>query len=286
MKRAPTFLILLLAALAIGGCAPETLQMSEVFSPAPKDTTGNLGENVEEQPGDIYFKLAIEYVKRGDYVLALQKAKRGLEISPASPLGHNVIALIYEQVGEVGPAEYHFKQAIGYNPRDSYVRNAYGAFLCKNGRYPEAAQEFQTALGNPLYQTPEVALTNAGVCAFKEGDYSRAEGHLRQALQRNGRLPSALYHMAEIAAARNEFAKAKGYLDRYHAIQRHTAKSLALGVRIARGLGDKNAAASYEMSLRSNFPDSEDLHALDRPVERLQEPAYHSPYSIERSITR
>jgi type IV pilus assembly protein PilF len=298
--------------LALSGCAPETLELSNVFSETPRDTTGTLGENTEEMPGDTYFKLAIEYLKRGDYISALQRAKRGLEISPNSPLGNNTIALIYEQVGEFGPAEHHFKKAVDYSPRDPYIRNAYGAFLCKQGRYAEADREFDAALSNPLYPTPEVALTNAGVCAFKQGDYNRAEERLRQALQRNRQVPAALYHMTEIFVRKGDFVRAKGYLDRYHAVQRPTARSLALGVRIANGIGDKNAAASYEMMLRSNFPDSEDILLLDRPPQPMPQPmpqpvsqpipqpppqpvpppqsapqpAPKSPYSIERSIAR
>jgi type IV pilus assembly protein PilF len=281
-----SLLVALLLAIALPGCAPETFELPESLSGAPQDTAGTLGENTEEMPGDTYFKLAIEYLKRGDYVSALQRAKRGLEISPSSSLGHNTIALIYEQVGEFGPAEYHFKQAIDYSTRDPYIRNAYGAFLCKQGRYADADSEFDAALSNPLYPTPEVALTNAGVCAFKQGDYDRAEERLRQALQRNRQVPAALYHMADIFARKNDAIKAKGYLDRYHAVQRPTAKSLALGVRIARSMGDKNAAASYEMMLRSNFPDSEDLLLLDRPLEPAPQPTLPSPYSSERSIAR
>jgi len=277
---------LLPIALTLGGCAPEGFEMPDVLTGGQEDSTGNLGQNPHDEAGDIYFKAAIEYLKRGDYVYALQRAKRGLELSPSSSQGNNVIALVYEQVGENGPAETHYKRALSSSPRDSYIHNAYGAFLCKNGRYAEAEQEFQAALDNPLYQTPEVALTNSGVCAFKAGDNARAETQLRQALQRNGHLPTALYHLAEIYAANGDFTRAKSYLDRHHSFQRPTAKSLALGIRIARGMGDKNAAASYEMLLRNNFPDSEDLLLIDKPVQQVHEPANQSPYSIERSIAR
>ncbi len=36
------------------------------------------------------------------------------------------------------------------------------AFLCQEGRLEEAEKTFLRAAANPLYETPEIAITNAG----------------------------------------------------------------------------------------------------------------------------
>ena len=139
----------------------------------------------------------------------------------------------------------------------------YGQMLCRHGQFEQAEQRFLQALKNTLYGTPEVAYSNAGVCSKTAGHPERAEGYFRAALKRNPRQPTALVHMAQISFEASRHLSARAYLQRYLETSRHTSKTLWLGIRIERVLGDKNAASSYAMLLRSQYPDSTEARLLE-----------------------
>lgn len=255
---------ILITLTLLGGCStlPSPLQ------PTSEDSTGDLGQESVGGAGDVYVKLSVEYMRRGELDTALKKIKRGIEVDPNNADAHNVIALIYDQLGETAAAESHFRRALTLQPRNSYYYNAYGAFLCKRDRYPEAERAFQQALSNPLYRTPEIALTNAGICAKKANNLAQAQEYLRRALQHNPKIGPALLNLAEISHVGGQLPAARKYLNRFHEVSQSTPQSLWLGIQIERQLGDKHALASYEMQLRGRFPDSEENHLLQESKHR------------------
>lgn len=212
--------------------------------------------------------LGIEYMRAGDMTSALDRMKRALDADPGYFGTHNALGLLYQRLGENGLAERHFKRAITLNPGDSGSKNNYGLFLCQNQRYAEADKVFLEAAANPLYDTPDAAWSNAGTCALRNGQTEAAENYLRRALTINPQLPSALIQMAQISYDQDNFLVARGYLQRYQAVARHTAASLLLGIRIEQQLGDRNAVSSYELMLRNNFGDSVEAGQLNRPAGR------------------
>ena len=144
--------------------------------------TGNLGrEDDYESAADTYIKLAQEYMKRGNYAVALSKAKKAVQQDPRNANAHLVLALIYEYLGESGSANAAYQRSLEVDGKNPYALNAYGSYLCKLGEHERALPVFDRALQNPLYQTPWVALANAGFCANKAGDLPRAQAYLLKA---------------------------------------------------------------------------------------------------------
>ena len=74
---------------------------------------------------------------------------------------------------------------------DSSTLNNYGNFLCVLGRLSEAEKAFSKAAENPLYDAPEIAMTNAGQCLYQNEEIERAEKYYRSALQLNPQVPQA-----------------------------------------------------------------------------------------------
>jgi type IV pilus assembly protein PilF len=173
-----------------------------------------------------------------------------------------MLAVIYQQIGQVQRADDSFKQALELSPNNSDVRNAYGTFHCSQKRYAEADLQFTKALENPLYTTPWVAMTNAGICAASAGNPTKAETEYRRALNANPRFGPALIKMAEIDFKRGDVKGAKGYLDRYFQSNTPTPYALALGIRAERKLGNKTGAATYEQVLRKSFPNAPEILEL------------------------
>ncbi|WP_428608265.1 type IV pilus biogenesis/stability protein PilW [Sedimenticola sp.] len=261
MKISQVSVLGLFALLFLSGCQQGTVR-PDGTSPDMTDNTGQFGKDRRTGAGDVYVKLAIAYMREGHLDVALKKAKQALSVEPANAEGHNVIALLYERLGEQDLAENHFLQSIKIESRNSYVLNAYASFLCHQQRYEEADKYFLRALENPLYKTPEVALTNAGICAARDTNPQKAEEYLRRALTINPKFPSALIQMAQISFQQGENLSSRAYLQRYLELAKPTAASLWLGIQNERILGDQNAVSSYALMLKNNFPDSREVLLL------------------------
>ncbi len=227
-----------------------------------EDQTGSLGIAAKKGNGDVYMRLAVVYMQRDQLAVALQNIKKSVSLDPNNGEAHNVMALIYGRIGETALAEKHFKRSKQLQPKNPYTLNAYGSFLCGQKRYKEADEQFKLALKNPLYTTPEVALTNAGICAMRANDNDLAEAYLRRALQRNSRFSMALFQLAQLSFDSGDSIAARGFLTRYHKVAKFTPQSLWLSIQVERKLGNRNAVASNSIQLRGSFPDSTEVKLL------------------------
>lgn len=227
-----------------------------------KEPANPLGLDAENSPGDLYVAMAAEYYRLGQLEPALRRAEQAIAEDAKNPRAHYMLAVIYQQIGQVQRADDSFKQALELSPNNSDVRNAYGTFHCSQKRYAEADTQFTKALENPLYTTPWVAMTNAGICAASAGNPTKAETEYRRALNANPRFGPALIKMAEIDFKRGDVKGAKGYMDRYFQSNSPTPYALALGIRAERKLGNKTGAATYEQVLRKSFPNAPEVLEL------------------------
>jgi type IV pilus assembly protein PilF len=253
--------VLGLFALLLVGCQQGTVRPGGT-SPDMVDNTGQFSQHNQTGEGDVYVKLAIAYMREGHLDVALMKAKQALSVEPANAEGHNVVALLYDRLGERDLAEKHFLRSLRIDTKNSYVLNAYASFLCQQQRYEEADGHFLKALLNPLYRTPEVALTNAGICAIRNSDLKKAEEYFRRALGYNAKFPLALIQMAQISFRNEQNLSSRAYLQRYLELTKPTPASLWLGIQNERILGDRNAVSSYSLMLKNNFPDSREVLLL------------------------
>lgn len=249
-----------LASLAIGvllaACQPGNTK--------DDDQTGDLGRNQPQSPADIYVNLGLAYMREGQPAVALRKLKYGLELDPRNAQAHNVIAILYQELGDDALAGEHFQRAAALAPKDPSIRNNWGRLLCVQRKFAEADEQFQRALQNPLYESPWVALTNAGICAQLAGDQAAAETYFRQALSANGRFAPALTQMTQLSYQRGDYAAARSFLDRYHQVAGHNPQSLLLAIRLERQSGSPGQARIYEKQLREHFPDAPEIVQLNR----------------------
>lgn len=247
MKRHAVWLLI---ALLAGGCAPATT-----------------GRNLQPaaQTNDLAItnlNLGLEYLRRGEHEKALEKLEKARQADPSYPLTYNSLGVLYQRLGDYGKAEQSFKKALQLDASNSPTMNNYGRLLCQRGRADEAQAVFLRAADNPLYETPEIPITNAGICAFNNGRVEDAEKFFRRALELKADVPAALLQMARLSYNQGRFLPARGYLQRYIAVETHTPQSLWLGIQIEQQLGDKDTVSSYALLLRNSFPDSEEARML------------------------
>jgi type IV pilus assembly protein PilF len=131
------------------------------------------------------------------------------------------------------------------------------------GKAKESIKQFQEALKNPLYATPEMAYVNLGMCSKKAGLMQDVESNLQRALILHPNMPEALYGLANWSFDRGDYAGAKSYFLRFSQVSPElNAEQLWLAVRIERKMRDRNSEASYALQLRKRFPESRETQLL------------------------
>lgn len=231
---------------------------------------GSVGEPASGNEAAIAnMNLGAGYLRQGNTTLAIERLQRALAQDPNLVQAHTTIGLAYNQIGSFDDAEEHFKRAAQINPNDGNAANAYAAFLCERGnRWAEAEPYFRRAAGDAKYPTPEVALTNAGMCARTAGDLDAAEESFRAALARNPRYGDALLNMGELTHQRGDNLQARAFVQRYLEVRPATAPVLLTCVQVERALNNGAAADRCTAQLRSGFPGSPELAQLEAQQSR------------------
>lgn len=211
----------------------------------------------------VHTELGQRYMANGDMQAALEKLTMALKFDPNYAPAHTVIAVLYEKINNLPEAEVHYRKAVELEPAKGDPNNNLGVFLCNNGKAAEAAGYFRKAVADPFYQTPDVALTNAGVCQLRVNDIAGAEASFRDAIARNQNNAEALFQLANTLYVNNDAFRARAFIQRFDALGKPTAASLKLGHDIESHLGNQDGAQAYNKRLQSQFPDSEQAHALN-----------------------
>ena len=253
MKLFKLFLVVSLLA----GCAS---------SGGGSEGTPQMDSSRAQEIARIHTEHAASYFERRQYAVALQEIDKALQVNPDYSPAYNVRALVRMALREDEKADADFRLSLQLDSRNSETYNNYGWFLCQRGRAKESIRQFQEALKNPLYATPEVAYANLGICSMKAGLMKDVENNLQRALVLRPGMPEALYGLAVWSFDRGDYAGAKSYFLRFsqssHEVHEFTAEELWLAVRIERKMHDRNSEASYALQLRKRFPESRETQLL------------------------
>lgn len=203
---------------------------------------------------------AVYYQKR-QLEIALEEFTAAAKIDPDFGLAYNGLGLVHAALGQDDLADANFRRALQIEPNSSESHNNYGGFLCSRNRIDESIKEFMAAVKNPLYATPAVAYTNAGICALRKQDAVNAEVYFQKAMQVDPLFNVAAYQLATIQFNRKDAVSAKRTLQNA-ILSQPTPEILWLAIQIARTLGVKDDEASYALELRRRYPDSEQAKLL------------------------
>ena len=213
-------------------------------------------------------QLAIEYMKLGKLANARDFMERALSEDPGNPDVQMTAGLVYERLNDMPKAERAFSAGFRLGKGDPNIQNTYAGFLCRTGKAVAGEKLFDQVARNPLYQTPEVALVNAGVCVRGTGDVVDAERYFTRALAIRPNLPEAMLQLGNIAFDRGDAAQAREIVQRYLAVNPPTSEVLWLGFRAERKLGDATTAAAFARRVQTEFPDSEQAQMMRSGVDR------------------
>jgi type IV pilus assembly protein PilF len=244
-----------------GSAAHSDLQGSTTELKTASDATA------ADKRGSIRLQLAIGYYTEHNYEVALDEVKQALAARPDWADAYGVRALIYVGMGEMILAEENYKRAIALAPRNPELNNNYGQFLCQVGRYDLGLAQLETALRDPMYQSPLLAKVNAGNCAVKMKNYDLAERYLMDALRYDPDMPAIQASLARIYFERRNYERAGFFINRLTTLQKTDtlpADVLWLAIRVERKLGEKSTETSLVTQLRRRHPNSPEFAAFMR----------------------
>ena len=223
----------------------------------------------QEDPDDTAAKYNIQlgtaYLQQGNYALAREKLERSLKQNPKDPDVHTSLGLLYDRVGDSKLADKHFREALRLAPDKPDVSNNYAIYLCKNGRIDDGVARFMAVASNRYYGTPEVALTNAGVCLRSAKRLDEAQQKFVGAIKARPNYSEATVQLASLHLERNEVAEARKVVDTYLTAFKPQPDVLFSAVTVARVAKDRMSEEKYSRVLRLDFPDSAQARALKRP---------------------
>lgn len=238
-------------ALLAGGCASDQ-GLAPGRSPA--------------QAAAVNEQLAMAYLQLGKLAVARHFIERAMDQDSDDASVQAAAGLIYERLGEDAMARRAYAKAARLGRGDPDVMNTYAGYLCRTHRAAEGEKIFGEVIRNPLYQTPEVAMVNAGVCLENAGDDDGAERYFKRALVVHPNMPSAMLESGALALRRKDPAAAADIVKRFLAVNAPTPEILWLGLRAERALGHENVADAYAQRLAKQFPSSSEARLLQAGI--------------------
>lgn len=201
---------------------------------------------------------SLAYAVRGSYAQAESNIVKALAIDANSVDANNIAGLIYAKTNRPQLATQHFRKALVKSPNDSSTLNNYGNFLCDSGNLNQAEQVFLRAATHSSNANPEIAYTNAGLCAMRIPNPDQAANYFKTALDFKENNSIALYQLAQINFSKKHGVPALERLRSYAKYAQHTPHTLKLGIEIGRLLKNKQTEVNYFNLLQGNFPSSEE----------------------------
>jgi len=237
-----------LLSLSVGLAACTTTEMSQPGAKADLKEAARLNT-----------QLGIDYMRQGNFDLALEKLTRALDQDDDFAPAHSAIALLYQKRDEPKLARKHYKKALSLNENDPGAMNNFGIFLCGQGEVDDAEEIFVKAAKSKDNRSPADSWTNAGVCVRRNPKkLDKAEEYLREAIRLNPRHENALAQMAAVCFDRQDYLRSRAFLQRYEKVGPPTLETLWIGAQTESALGDTAAAQAYSDRLRKQFPESDE----------------------------
>lgn len=255
MKKNLSIFFILMHFVWLGGCVQQ-----------PIDDGMSAQANSERafQSAKIHTELAAEYFHRGQLDVALEEVSEALKAQSNYALAYNVLGLINMTLNENSKALDNFERAIRMAPKNPEIHNNYGWFLCQrfSQRMDQAIDHFMTAARDPLYSTPEMSYTNAGICEIKRQKYNEGQVFFQKALSIQPNYSPALIGLIDADFQRGNLIDAQSKLVLFLQNNAPTAEGLMLAIKIEQAMDNQLAVDSYIFQLQKHFPESKEAAAI------------------------
>jgi type IV pilus assembly protein PilF len=255
------------AVVAILSMAIVACSSQQVIQPPESTTTPKghgKGEKTPQESAAIWVQLGQHYLELGKYDIARDDLQKALKFDPKSVDAHTVLGTLYDRVGDRTTAEQHYREAAELAPTAGDANNTYALYLCKLGKFEQAQKRFDIAKADGFYKERDIIYLNSGTCVLlAKGSKEVAEADFRRAVEINPKNGQALYQLASVLYDKNDYFKARAFIQRFDALGQPSPDALLLARNIEVKLGNNDAARDYTQRLRDQFPDATQTHSLD-----------------------
>ena len=251
--------IALLLAAGLSGCAGN----QPVAEPVNKTYTAS-DEPESRKRSSNRLQLAVLYSQDGKFTYALDEVKQAINADPNWFEPYWMRGLVEMQVSDHAAAEVSFRRALELNPDAPDLQHNYGVLLCKTNRAAEGLRKFDQILANPAYGQRAKTYLEQGNCLLGLGQKNAAEASFMKSYELDAANPMTGYRLSSLLFERNEDTRADFYIRRINNSEGASAESLWLGIKIARRMGNPDAAEQLAVQLRKRFGTSHEAAALER----------------------
>jgi len=165
-----------------------------------------------KKEADARMQMGITYLDQRNLPMAMRELTRASELDPDNPEVDMMLGMTYKARGDLPKAEEYLRSAIDKNPDYADAHNNLGIVLASQKRWKQAVREIESAAGNVLYRTPEIAYYNIGEAYRMQNDPARAEAAYRRSLQADERYAPAYLGLATVYGEKGKWEDAAAVL--------------------------------------------------------------------------
>jgi Tfp pilus assembly protein PilF len=140
---------------------------------SPQDESGRL------------LRLGYVQLERGQTQQALDSAQQAVAKDKGNAEARNFLGLIYMSQSEFDQAAVQLREAVRINPYFTDAHNQLGVCYRETKQYDKAVKEFQAALNDKNFKTPEKIYLNLGNLYVDQGVMSEAVRSFQRAVEIN-----------------------------------------------------------------------------------------------------
>jgi len=225
-------------------------------------TSGFAGKNkqTKEQKASVatgHYKLGWRYLQDGEVRRSLNEFNQAVELVPRNERYQYGLGLAYFFVDEYELAEVHLRKAVKLNRAYSEAYHSLGLVFSARGEYEEAEKNYELALQDPAYLTPEKVYLNWGKTLELKGDAEGAEQKIRKAVELNPRYVRGYRELGRLLEEKGEDAAAlDAYLKAYSTQPELAELNLKIGELFLRQGNAENARRFLQKVVDTAPPES------------------------------
>lgn len=245
-----TLVLMIFLPWLLSGCVTQTL-----VDGVPVNQNQNQHKS-KQQAARSRLALAINYLRAGNSDLAKHNITLAQQDDPNLIDVDLTWGYFYSQVGQENKAILAYQKALKKDPKNGDALNNLGVIRCHQGNYQQAERLFEKALDGPGYTAIDSTNENAGLCAYRAGEYDKAKSYFIAALAYNAERPQSLLGLANVLIEQHQYEDARSYLKSYSKIASASPQSLLAWIKVSRGEGNLTQQVLWGKELITQFPDA------------------------------
>lgn len=145
---------------------------------------------------EAHYKVGLAFMKENKFQDAFVEFQKSIQANPDNKNALNALGLIHLKFEDYDKAEQSFLDALDVDENFSDAYHNLGAVYSSRKKWDKAIPQFERALKNPLYESPERTYYNLGNAYYRIKKYRVALKQYESALKRSPQFYPAYYGIA------------------------------------------------------------------------------------------